>query len=700
MRKMTCLLTSLALMAALGLACGDDTSNPPTPDQGVADQAVYDDSTPWPDLGQQDTTPQPDQATGDMALDSVADDMATGDTSTGDTSTSDTSTGDTSTSDGPLPGDGGSAVNVCAKAKALTITGTLGTVSGEVLKTETQNWINYPANSCTKSTTYGTPGSEHIYKVSLTAGKKYQLKVEPSMGTGATYDYNVAFYAFSSCATPLTSCLGGADAQYSGTAEEFQITAATTGDVYIAVDSRYKPGTDWSYGKYKLTVLEVVPPTNEKCANAKALTFTGTKATASGDTTFASDEFSTLACKREGETTTTTMAGPQVYYKLTAAKDQWYKVTLDPGFTGYAYLFTAAACSAAAIQTDCQSIGKTGNFSSSISSGSPEAIYFKAPAAGAVYVAVDSTSASNKGSFTLTVEKITKPTNITCATAKAMPFTAGKAGAKGDIGTGLTPDEFSGLLCGSSTYMHNGPQAYWKFNATAGKGYKISLTADTISEVYFYYFTSTTCTEAAISTDCKSSGSTGDGTGATSVAQGDTTSLVYSAAKSGVVKIGVDTKLEYPAHGGFSIDVEEVSLAPNNTCATAQKLTFNSSGTATATGDTTSGTVLVSSAVNLSSTSCTGYSSPGNDLFYSATLTAGKTYTITMKPDTSFDPMLFVFTDCTKPESTCQATWGSDNIGSGLAETVTVTPTTTGTFYIGVDSYDATEFGTFTLEVK
>lgn len=72
--------------------------------------------------------------------------------------------------------------------------------------------------------------------------------------------------------------------------------------------------------------------------------------------------------------------------------------------------------------------------------------------------------------------------------------------------------------------------------------------------------------------------------------------------------------------GLYSLVVDRYAKATNNTCAAATRLTL-SGGKASV----TSPTVGATSTVNLTSSDCTSYSSPGPDVFYSVILDAGKT---------------------------------------------------------------------------
>ncbi len=217
---------------------------------------------------------------------------------------------------------------------------------------------------------------------------------------------------------------------------------------------------------------------------------------------------------------------------------------------------------------------------------------------------------------------------------------------------------------------------------TKGNAYSFTLNGTGFNEA-LYLFTS--C--GTVSSTC------GTGMGADSSTT-SSESASYTAAATGTIYIGVDTRTAGET-GSFTLTGTEKIVSANNTCATAETLTM-SSGSATSTGDTTKAT----NTVNLTSSSCISDTSAGPDLFYKITLAAG-TYTVTVTPATGYDPSLYAFTSCATPEATCAA--GIETIGSGTAETITLTPTTQTTYYIGVDSWyssSSSGTGTFTIEVK
>lgn len=138
-----------------------------------------------------------------------------------------------------------------------------------------------------------------------------------------------------------------------------------------------------------------------------------------------------------------------------------------------------------------------------------------------------------------------------------------------------------------------------------------------------------------------------------------------------------------------------VPKSANDTCQTAVALTVG-----TPVNGTTGGATSNYNA-GLEAATCTGFSQKGRDVAYKATLTAGTQYTFTLTNVTpEFDPSISIVgpgaaTVCDAATITCDA--GADANTAGMGETVTYTPTTTGTYYVIVDSFDDTFGGSFTL---
>lgn len=135
--------------------------------------------------------------------------------------------------------------------------------------------------------------------------------------------------------------------------------------------------------------------------------------------------------------------------------------------------------------------------------------------------------------------------------------------------------------------------------------------------------------------------------------------------------------------------------ATNDTCALATTLTIGTPANGTSFG--------AASNYDSGMTGCTGFAEPGPDVAFKVALTAGTTYTfaLTNVTPTTYDPSISVVgpsaTACTAT-LTCLA--GADMGVGGDPETFTYQPTTTGNYFIIVDTFDdASAGGTFTIEV-
>ncbi|MBW2733626.1 MAG: hypothetical protein JRH20_14655 [Deltaproteobacteria bacterium] len=352
------------------------------------------------------------------------------------------------------------------------------------------------------------------------------------------------------------------------------------------------------------------------CRRAPKVTLVGGQATIEDDTSKYEDEFSDLVC---GGGAYDELDGAQAYYRFDGKKDHWYRLSITPTFSAVLYVFTNSRCTEASIEADCASEGATGDLSSTTYSNLPRSFYFKAPQDGEIYVAVDSESSYADGPFTLKIQEISAPINATCANAAPLAFIDGKAITRGDIALAFSPDEFSGVGCGSSSYNHfDGPQVYYSFEATKGEAYKISLRPTAASSLYFYIFGST-CTQAAINADCSSEGVSGD-VMTSSVSSPKVSTLIFVPAQSGSITIAVDTRID-SAGGAFTLSVEDYAMAPNLECTSAAPVTFTH-GKATIEGDT-----LAMRNEYADNISCGGYSEfDGEQAYFEINAQAGKYY--------------------------------------------------------------------------
>jgi hypothetical protein len=279
----------------------------------------------------------------------------------------------------------------------------------------------------------------------------------------------------------------------------------------------------------------------------------------------------------------------------------------------------------------------------------------------------------------LEVTEYSPPTNDTCATAQAVSLTAGAVTIKGATIAATNAVDLTSSDC--TTQTTSGPDVFFSVNLVGGKTYRVELSGLTSGfNAAVYLFTS--CGDVA--------GTCGAGMGADSSTSSKEV-IDFTPPSTGNYLIGVDGR-ESDDLGQFELTIKEKVVPANDACAAAEQMTLTG-GKASTTGDVT----YASNSIQLTNSSCTGWSSPGLDLFYKVSLLAGKTYTVSLTPISSYDPMLYVFTDCANAEGTCVG--GIDTIGSGTVEQVVVSPTANTTYLIGVSAWSASEMGTFTLEV-
>ncbi|MCE9574860.1 MAG: hypothetical protein K8W52_17050 [Deltaproteobacteria bacterium] len=133
-------------------------------------------------------------------------------------------------------------------------------------------------------------------------------------------------------------------------------------------------------------------------------------------------------------------------------------------------------------------------------------------------------------------------------------------------------------------------------------------------------------------------------------------------------------------------------LGTGDTCATANDI---SAQAATAAGFTFNGdTTGLGNDIQPVGT-CTGFQNDGPDAVFIVTANAGQT--ITASITTTWDGAVEVIQACTFA-ATCLA--GTDGIAGGGTETVTTTVSAAGTYYVIADSWDAGDYGPYTLTVK
>ncbi len=586
---------------------------------------------------------------------------------------------DTKLPDGFIPGVGNDR---CQKATAVTLTGGKATVNGTTVGLSDE----FASLSCGGYTAFDGP--QAYYKVDLVGGKSYRFALTPSFSA-----YLYLFSAAAGCAEGAieTDCAsqGATGAVSSSIAAsksgELYFKAPASGSFYVAVDSS-DPKTS---GTFTLEIAEYTPPSNGVCAQPTPLTLSGGKVTVTGSTAGVLDEFPGLKCGGY-----TTFDGPQVYYSLAIAAGKSFKLTLTPTFSAYLYVFSSSGgCNEGAIETYCASGGMTGAMMGSISSGTTKTLFFTPNVADTYLIAIDSSDPSYAGSFSLTVEEFTPPSNGTCAKAKALQLTSGKVVENGT--TGGLKDEFANLNCGGhSSFV--GPQAYYTLPMTQGKGYKLTLTP-TFSAYMYVFSSAAACQESKIQSDCSSKGATGDRWG--SISSSGPGTYVFLPDKSDTYTIAIDSS-SATSFGDFKLEVEEFAPPPNGVCAGAQTVTL-ANGSASVTGTTAIGVKD-----QFPTLKCGGTSTlTGPQLYYRLQLDGSKTYRFKLQP--TFYASLYLFPEAaacqvSAIETACAskgATGDLLTVSSGSTKSLYFKPAATAAYLVAVDSTSSTTSGDFTLAI-
>jgi hypothetical protein len=368
-----------------------------------------------------------------------------------------------------------------------------------------------------------------------------------------------------------------------------------------------------------------------------------------------------------------------VFYSLDVTAGNAYRVELDggTGFDEVLYLFDSC--------TDVAGTCGAGMGADESTSWSEEVVY-TAPTDGTILIGVDGAAAGEEGAFELTVTEFSAPANNDCTSAEPLTISGGTVTVSGS--TMASSDTINLPITSCTGDDTEGGDVFYTVGLTAGQDYKVTVAPESGYDPAVY-----------VVTDCANP-NTSCIVGKDDATSGSDEIVTFKPTTSGPHIIVVDSnfaRTDAMGQGTFELTIDEVVLPGNNTCGHASAMSFVG-GVATVTGDTSNAT----NEVQLLSTSCTGWESKGPDMFYRISLTGGQTYTVTLTPDSSFDSMVYAFTDCADPEGTCEA--GDDALGSSTADIITLSPAVDTTYYIGVDSfYSPTSdlaTGGFTLEVQ
>jgi hypothetical protein len=406
--------------------------------------------------------------------------------------------------------------------------------------------------------------------------------------------------------------------------------------------------------------LDAAVQPNETCKTAIALALSNGKATIKGDTTHAADDvrLTFQDCEVWGTD------GADLFYLVKVEQGKHYSFAVTQStFDHVLYLFD-----------DCADVEESCNTEIGVTKEGP-LLRLSPDKTMDLYIGVDGYKATDKGAFTLTVTEVAKPGNDTCAAAAPMTLTGGVASASGD--TTLATGTVSLPVTGCTSHDSSGPDVFFQIDLVKTKTYQVQLTNNGVYHSLFIFTScgapAATCIEGMMMSTSKS--------------------ILFSPPTSQTYRIGVDGTTA-SSKGSFTLEITE--LHDNDSCVAAQPLSFSSAGVAKASGNLTAAT----SGHNLSHGGfCKLYTTPGPDLFYAVSTQPQKSYTATVTPSATLDPVIYAFTSCDAPGQTCLT--GAQNVGAGKPETITFSTPTAATVYIAVDTGGSWKVGSgkFTLEV-
>lgn len=520
-------------------------------------------------------------------------------------------------------------------------------------------------------------GPQHYYKIALTRAKFYRFTLTPQ--------FKGVLYLFSECGKNIinSDCSsGGASGDLAGPVAaggQARITFSPddTGTYYLGVDS----ASSADAGTFTLKAEELAAPKNASCKTAQALTLAAGKATVSGTTLGATNEFSTTLNCGLG----VSFIGPQVYYAATLTKGAWYRLSLTPKFSGALWVASdKAQCKYTNINVDCGGIG--GTVLPLVSSGKTGQVAFSPMASGKYIVAVGSPVAKASGDFSLSIEAFTPSGNMVCAGATKVLMTGDKGSVKGTT-VGSLNDTGAAVMCGNLPPLV-GPQRYHQVDLNA-KPYRLQF------KPTFPAILTLGKTCASLPADCGTNGLAG---GAIAVGPGATGTLIFAPPSAGTYLLSVDSAA-VTGQGSYEVLIQEDKKPTNGACGAPGTMTLAGSPTSEL-GDTSA---LKNDLTGVSCGLKTG-ALVGPAAYFKVSLLGGKTYTVTLTPEKTFDPALYAFpaaTTCAVAavNIACKGT-ASDKVGAGVTETLTFKPSSKTDMILAVDSWSPSEVGRFTLTVS
>jgi hypothetical protein len=545
--------------------------------------------------------------------------------------------------DGPTMPDLNAA---CMNAAKLQFTNNVAMVTGD-----TTSGVNN-----TSSPNCGGTGNDLVYAFTITQAQTVDAVITPS---GSSPNYDPVISIRSVCTSEMPSD---------------EVTCNELGPgMAVTVDAVLMPGTYWvwvdgyanSAGAFTLQVTLSPPPTppaNENCTSTQALpAFANNMVSVTGDLRAAADD--------TAGTCGGAMGGDAVYsFTTTAAQSVTATLTADasaPNYTPVVYIRTTCDSTAATDEVTCN-LGFAGDVATVQVGYLP---------AGTYYVWTDADGMPG-GKFKLDVALGTPgPTNDSCFGPAPLTFNGNVATTAVDLTTAhndvTSPNCFTG----------DGPDLVYSFTLASAQRVTALVTPDMASANFDATVSIRgTCSDANSELVCND------------VGPGMPVSVV-KVLQPGTYYVWVDSADAMSAGTG-TLTVTLSAPPANESCAAPQMVAVPSStmGDSSGAADDVGANIAVACDLN-------GTGFPGADLVYSFTAAATAMVNVTVTPDMTWDPALYVLpTTCMNDASNC--TYGADVNATGMPETIMLPATAGTTYFIVVDSYNTGEGGPFTLALQ
>lgn len=302
----------------------------------------------------------------------------------------------------------------CAAPQALTFVGPSAVAVGNT--SLAANDSTMAANDPSCSATARSSGKDLVYSYTLAARSNVTVVARPVLGSALHPVVSVR----SACANPATEL--GCQAQALAAAAQVTLNGQLPGTYAVWVDS-----ADGTQGAFQLEVTAAPAVDNDTCPGIQALSFTGATATATGDTSFATNGNvlgdQTPSCSDSARGT-----GKDVVYAFTLTQPRDVTVSVTP--TGASPTFEPVV----SVRTACGDATRTAEKGcvSPLSPTQARLTLVNQPA-GTYVVWVDG-ARDTSGAFQLevtTAPPTPPPANDSCAAPQALAFVAGVASASG-----------------------------------------------------------------------------------------------------------------------------------------------------------------------------------------------------------------------------------------------------------------------------